>query len=490
MRTFASAAVLLAVITAAPARAAQDAGALTIDAIVQIRHPSRSVWSPDGGRVAFVWDLAGVQNVYVVDLTATRAAPPAARTRYDVGLIDALFWSRNGQRLFFARDGDLWQVAATGNPAPARVWSQPAAGDGFALSPDGSRVAFSRAGDLFVRTIDGGRETRLTETSGLNETSPTWSPDGSHVAFTSASATLKSEAPAFSGAKILFTWFERSLSDVGVVPASGGRVVPIAAGPDAEGSPRWIDASRLLVQRISADYKTREILVANAANGTATSIHRDVDPIAWSLTYLNPDPVPSPDGQRVAFLSDADGWDHLYVVPTAGGQATQLTHGRYEVRRVAWSPDSRRLALDTNEGDNPGARALAVVDLGGTGAAISKLTTGRGTNIEATWSPDGRRLLYQHTDPQNSADLFVVEAAGGAAVRLTDSMPAAIDRSRLVAPEFVRYPSADGEQVPAYLFVPKGLDRSRTHPAIVWIHGDGVTENFDGWHERRDYAVY
>jgi dipeptidyl aminopeptidase/acylaminoacyl peptidase len=44
--------------------------------------------------------------------------------------------------------------------------------------------------------------------------------------------------------------------------------------------------------------------------------------------------------------------------------------------------------------------------------------------------------------------------------------------------------------VPAYLFVPKGLDRSRRHPAIIWVHGDGITQNFDGWHVRRDYAVY
>ncbi len=44
--------------------------------------------------------------------------------------------------------------------------------------------------------------------------------------------------------------------------------------------------------------------------------------------------------------------------------------------------------------------------------------------------------------------------------------------------------------MPAYLFVPKDLDRSRKHPAIVWIHGDGIAQNYDGWHIRRDYAVY
>ena len=44
--------------------------------------------------------------------------------------------------------------------------------------------------------------------------------------------------------------------------------------------------------------------------------------------------------------------------------------------------------------------------------------------------------------------------------------------------------------MPAWLFVPKNLDRTKKHPAIVWIHGDGVNQNYDGWHVQRNYAVY
>ena len=119
------------------------------------------------------------------------------------------------------------------------------------------------------------------------------------------------------------------------------------------------------------------------------------------------------------------------------------------------------------------------------------ITSGRGTNIAPQWSPDGTRLVYQHTDPQNSADLFVDRRHRRAKpVRLSDSMPAAIDRSALVEPELVHYPGPDGQQVPAWLFVPKNLDRTKKHPAIVWIHGDGVNQNYDGWHVQRNYAVY
>ena len=44
--------------------------------------------------------------------------------------------------------------------------------------------------------------------------------------------------------------------------------------------------------------------------------------------------------------------------------------------------------------------------------------------------------------------------------------------------------------MPGWLFVPKNLDKSRKHPAIVWIHGDGISQNYDGWHVQRNYAVY
>src|SRR5262249_28841291 len=86
---------------------------------------------------------------------------------------------------------------------------------------------------------------------------------------------------------------------------------------------------------------------------------------------------------------------------------------------------------------------------------------------------------------------FVIEAKTGAKpIRLTDSMPAGINRSAFVEPELIHYAGPDGQQVPAYLFVPKNLDRSRKHPAIVWVHRDCVNQNFDGWYVQRNYAVY
>jgi dipeptidyl aminopeptidase/acylaminoacyl peptidase len=479
-------------------------GPLTIDRLMQFKHPSQPTWSPDARRLAFVWDLGGVQNVWVMDMASTPPSPPRQLTTFDEGPVDNLFWSRDGGSLWFVRDGDLWRIAPGGGPASA-VWTTPLLENQVVPSPDGTRVAFVRGGgaglpdwqrtegDLWVRSLADGRETRLTRDIGV-VSGPTWSPDGLHLAFAFSRVTPHADAPSYSGGKILYTRVDHGASTPGFVSAAGGAVTTLPSSPGWDASPQWLDAARLLVHRVAEDNRTRELLLADVPSGRTRLLYREVDPVFWSLGFVAPDPSVSPDGRYAAFVSDRDGWDHLYIVPTAGGEARQVTRGRYEVRHLAWSPDSRSLAFDRSVEDRPGVRHLAIATIEGdlAGVRVAELTSGRGTNVEAVWAPDSRRLVYQHTDPRNSADLYVTEtpSAEGSIQRLTDSMPEGVDRSAFVEPQLVHYRAPDGQQVPAYLFVPKGLDLKTKHPAVVWIHGDGINQNYDGWHVERNYAVY
>jgi dipeptidyl aminopeptidase/acylaminoacyl peptidase len=482
------------------AAGAQAEGTLDIETLLAIRHPSGATWSPDGARVAFVWDRAGAQNLYVVDRVS---GWPEPLTEYASGLISDPFWSADGKTLYFEREGELWSLAASRGSRPREVFGTAAAESEVRPSPDGSQVAFLRLGDVWVKDLAGGRERRLTVTL-VAESGLAWSPDGKRLAFGFARATTREDAHSFVGDKIAFRRVEQEPGEVGVVPVSGGEVVLVASSPRSEESPRWIDGSRIVLERFSEDYRSREILAANVVTGEVATLHRDFDEKWWSLSFLGAEPRPSPDGKWVAFLSDQSGWDGLYLVPSSGGAAPhRITGDGEDARRFAWSPDSSRLSFDTNR-SHPGQRHLAVADVSDPATPrITILTEGRGTNTQETgaggfvltherggWSPDGRRLLFRHTDPARPADIFWVDATPGGPHELTQSLPPAVDRQRLVEPQLVHYPSADGRKVPAYLFVPPDLDRSRRHPAIVWIHGDGIAQNYDGWHVRRDYAVY
>src|SRR2546430_2853033 len=114
---------------------------LTIEDVIDIKHPSNAVWSPDGKRIVFLWDRADIVNLYLVN--ADGSGTPVALTSYPDGKVTQVFWSKDGSTVYFSRGADLWQVAASGGAARAG-WTTPAADVEVSLSPDGTPLAFVR----------------------------------------------------------------------------------------------------------------------------------------------------------------------------------------------------------------------------------------------------------------------------------------------------------------------------------------------------------
>jgi len=116
---------------------------VTIESLINIKHPSNPVWSPDGKHVAFLWDRADIVNLYLAN--ADGMGDPIALTSFPDGKVTDVFWSKDGNTIYFSQGSDLWQVAASGGVARA-VWTTPGAEAQFSQSPDGTRLAFIRAG--------------------------------------------------------------------------------------------------------------------------------------------------------------------------------------------------------------------------------------------------------------------------------------------------------------------------------------------------------
>ena len=486
-----------------PAKPSPAAHHLTIEDLLEIKHPSDPVWSPDGKQIAFIWDRADIRDLYVV--AADGQSKPVQLTSFPQGGIGEFFWNEDSDTIYFAHQGDLWRVPISGGaPQPAFGKSDP--GRDFVLSPDSKRIAFARASsspansathgtDLVLRWLSDGAESTVAHDD-VNIGRILWSPDSKSLAYTASSKIIRhDESPQYSGAKLIYRVSEFVPGQIYALKLDGGKPVAIAK-PSEYGGLAWIDANRLVFDGQSPDFKKYFIYTADAATGSVKAIHEIDEEKFWSIPdwgEAGAQPWPSPDGKWIAFLSDQDGWDHLYVMPSAGGDAVQITKGKFEAWRPTWSHDSTHIAFDANVEDRPGDRVLGVAKIAGdpSHAEVIYLPSTPGTNIEPHWSEGDGRLVYQHTDPHNSADLYVTNPDPNVRpLRLTDSMPAGIDRSQFVEPQFVYYPGPDGQQVPAWLFVPKNLNRNVKHPAILWIHGDGVNQNYDGWHVQRNYAVY
>jgi len=204
-----------------------DAHGLTIEQLIDIRHPSNAVWSPDGRRVAFLSERAGIANIFVADVDQSVRSPKStALTRFADGVAGALFWSADSQRVYFPRQGDLWQATLAGGE-PAAVWSTPQPESNYALSPDGARVAFVRDGSsLVVRSLADGKEALVVRGDGKAIGGVTWTPDGARLLYNAGASTIRHEqTPQYSGTKIVYTINENVPGRTYVVAASGGAVL-------------------------------------------------------------------------------------------------------------------------------------------------------------------------------------------------------------------------------------------------------------------------
>jgi Tol biopolymer transport system component len=483
--------VLALLLAAVPAAAEPPRGSITIERIADIKYPTNPAWSPDGRKVAFLWDAAGKQDLFVT----TPGSQPVALTDFPVDPdllqsdLGAFAWISNDE-ILFGRYGQLWKVNATSGK-PARIPGALADAGAFSLSPDRQTIAFIRRGNIWIGNVSAGTERQVTSLpEGLSAGVPVFSMDGRWLAFVATRGGLEPEELPWNGGLVRSMETVTRERRLGVVAVQGGDAYWIPT-VGAVSFPQFAADRSLVYYELSPDGKTKDIKVT-MRDAPPRVLWRDRDERWVSPTNRDVKLLVSPDGKQVAFVSDRSGWIHVYVMPadaTSEAQAVQLTSGNFGAGLGSWSPDSKRIAYHHSAAGNQMERFVDVVDVA-TKHGEPVVTT-RGVNLDPLFSPDGQSIVIQRTDPQNSLDLYVASIRAGAPLtRLSDSMPTGLNRTELVVPEPVSFPSRlDKAPVPGTIMVPRNLDKSRKHPAIVWIHGSGSDQNFIGWHPG-SYRMY
>jgi TolB protein len=278
--------------------------ALTAAAILTAP-PSLAAVADSSSSIAFVTTRSGYDQVWTVDPTTGIESQLTPGTKADSDPA----WSPLGDRIAFARSGDIWVANADGTHARDITASDPYTDAGPTWSPDGRRIAFVSDQDtagrtqIFVMSKGGANVKRLTTDAGT-DTQPRWSPNGKWIAFVSTQ----------TGRPEIFR-----------MKPSGKSPIDLTGTSSDNDDPAWSPDSSTIMFTSSAAHPGSvgaDLWTMSAGGGTATPFIHESNGYSdgAGASY-------SPDGTEVVFsANNGQGSTQLWTVSAAGGQNTRLTN--------------------------------------------------------------------------------------------------------------------------------------------------------------------
>ena len=232
------------------------------------------------------------------------------------------------------------------------------------------------------------------------------------------------------------------------------------------------DGANAAVQLRANDNKDRWIASVDFARHALVTQHRLTDPawINWNFNEFGWER----DNRTLWYVSEEGGYAHLYA-KAPGAKAQALTHGAFEVSHPLVSPDGCWFYLRANA-EAPYTYDIYRVPTGG--GALQRITRYQGAENFAL-SHDGRNLLVTHSASYIPAQIAVAAADGsGAPHELTDTRTPQYQALQWVAPQIVQVPSTHFKgAIYAKFYAPAGFDKYVKHPAVLFVHGAGYTQN-------------
>jgi Tol biopolymer transport system component len=269
------------------------------------------VWSSDASRLAY-WIYASPRG-RVLDLNDLDGRAVPNTRKWSDGHVERFRVMRTHPRALTGARRRGFAPAAFSELADAPVWSE-----------DGSSVAFVRVdGNVEVVGVRTHRSLLLRTRRLAHAFHASFSPDGRRLALASTWGEGAWLADLRSGSLVRFA-------------PQGARISELAWSPDS---------SRLVYTR--GDVRGNgQLLVASIDGRRVTRLTNDV-PSDRFAHFSNASAAWSPDGSKVAFLSNRDGaWDEeLFVIDADGRHERRFTRGLFVQPPLRWSPDSRRIAF-------------------------------------------------------------------------------------------------------------------------------------------------
>lgn len=418
--------------------------------------------------------------------------------------------------------GDYWLLDLHTNRLTQMGKSLPPQSLMFAkLSPDGTKCAYVSEHNLYVEDVATNNIRQLTWDGTRKMINGTfdwvyeeefgcrdgfrWSPDGSKIAFWNVDATkirdyymLNTTDSIYS--RVIPVEYPKvgeapSPVKIGVVDINGGTTkwMNIAGDPQQNYIPRmeWSGPSELIVQQLDRKQQQSNLIYCNVNDGSARTFWSEHDN-AW-VDLNSADIFGEPGGfswinggKDFIWISEKDGWRHIYKISRDGQSTTLLTTGNYDIDVIkcidemhnyiyfSASPENStqlylyRIRL-TNDKPKFKDKMKNAMDKG-MPEALSDANM-KGTH-EYSISPNGRYATHSFSNHNTEESEEWITLPDNKPMKPEKSIAKNIKVDPSINVEYVKVKLDDGTELDAWIRKPDNFDPSKKYPVVMYVYGE------------------
>ena len=484
--------------TPAPQRASEDA--LTLDRILSLPSlagtaPVAPAWSPDGQRLAFLWNDAALprREVWLVEADGSGLRRLTGAAEESQGVRE-LAWMPDSDTLVYLRGSRVWRTDLDGG-AEAVTPDGPRRSD-LAVAPDGRHLSFLQEGDLWLVDTETGELQQATRVGAPPLSSvplgrysrpevevgpyvwggPTyaWSPDSRTIAVHHVDRRHLRAVPFphYLGEETNPNPVRRGYPGdpnearrVGLYSLETGELTLLDL-PDPTGVRvvdfTWSPAGRLLIDRESDTAVDRWLHALDPEAAAPRQLWHDR---RESRVYTSVGSAWHPDGESVLFVSDLGDRYGLWLLEPGSEEPQLLTPPEYDVTAGPFVVQATGAIYYQANQPSPHERHAFRLSPGG--QAPTRLTRLPGQHLPLP-SPDGRRVALLHSSDSTPTELRLVAGDGATEEqRVTSSPPAEFEQRTWARARYVSFPSRiDDHTLHARILEPRELEPGRRYPVV------------------------